>query len=846
MNGSLKQYNYVSTQPTDCITIMHTSGTLGFPKGVMISEQSLRHRFTESCLSQATERIILCYRPLAWSSDRYATYTVFLIGGRTGFSTDDLSQLMEEIALVRPTSFSCSPSLWNKIYSEFKVQLALAVSYQHMNPNEAEEQLLKKFSKLIPNRCKILSIGGAMVSSTLLQFIKRCFVNCFVIESYGTTECGGICLDDSTYSNVEYRLESVPEMGYTIDDQPYSRGELLVKTQEIFSGYINNEKETKAALTDDGFYRTGDIVELRQQRIGTIKICVIDRKKNFFKLANGEFVSPEFLQGIYLSSPFIEQIYIHGDPIDSHISAVIVPNKEYAQAFISNNPDRTLLDAIVDDMHSIATKESLGKHEIPSRIIIDFESFTTENGFLTPSLKLCRPKLAAHYADRLKNKKTIEERIKDIFEITTGRTISSTDNNQNFIDIGGHSLSAVRLTRMIENELGVHVPLDVLFQSKLTVKELADLVQNPSCISATADTISSKMIADTQIDLNIKKDKQVKLTDSPKAIFLTGATGYVGAFLLNELLTRYPSSCKLICLIRCSTTTTTANVFDRLYQTMFSLHLWKEEYRNRIVPLEGDLGQENFGLNHENYEKLAKDIDIIFHCGAMVNSILPYNQLYAANVFGTREILRLANYPSFDIPIHYISTVSVLSTDMNEVNLPTDLRNGYSQSKWVAEQLMIKGQQAGLPIVIYRLGRILADTQTGACNRNDFYTLLIAAIMEVKSYPKEFLATKITGIPANIAARNIIDISQKQMHSDQTIYDIGRDEYIISMENLIDCIRNLNIEMNCIPYDQWRQQTLKSIGEFLSENPYQTFNQLSLTENVLNDYVIKWLTFIQS
>ncbi|CAF4305555.1 unnamed protein product [Adineta steineri] len=200
-------------------------------------------------------------------------------------------------------------------------------------------------------------------------------------------------------------------MGYTLDDKPYSRGELLVKTNQMFSGYINNPDETNAAITEDGFFRTGDIVELQTDQGSLPHIRVIDRKKNFFKLSQGQFVSPEYLQTIYIQSPFVEQIYIHGDLLSDSVSAVIVPSQQYAQAFAlqhnlalldMNNSHPLFHQAILEDLQTIAKKESLRKHEIPSHIIIDFQAFTPENGLLTSSMKPCRHKLATYYADQLK------------------------------------------------------------------------------------------------------------------------------------------------------------------------------------------------------------------------------------------------------------------------------------------------------------------------------------------------------------------------------------------------------------------------------------------------------------
>lgn len=403
--GSTNQHSYVSTKLEDCLTILYTSGSSGFPKGAIISHDAFRGSFPQRCPSSSLDYIHFSYRPLAWAADRDAIIATFLHGGRIGFSTGNPSRLMEELALVRPTDFPAAPALWNKIYVEFNTSLALlTVDSSPETKLDQEQRLLQQFSALIPNRCKIITTGGALVCPTVLNFMKRCFTHCSVNESYGITECGSVAYNHILDSTIQYRLESVPHMDYTIDDKPHTRGELLTKTPQMFSGYINDPDETRAAITEDGFFRTGDIVELHTNQQGQLDIRVIDRKKNFFKLSQGQFVSPEFLQNIYIQSPFVEQIYIHGDLLADAVSAVIVPNQQYAQAHAHqhhlppldlNHPHPRLRDAILQDFRSLAHKESLRHHEIPSHIVIDFHPFTPENGLLTSSMKPCRHKPAA-------------------------------------------------------------------------------------------------------------------------------------------------------------------------------------------------------------------------------------------------------------------------------------------------------------------------------------------------------------------------------------------------------------------------------------------------------------------
>jgi fatty acid CoA ligase FadD9 len=875
--GSNKQYNPVNIEPNECVTIIYTSGSSGFPKGAMISESAYRAASTKSFFLSCMDLVNFCYEPLAWVSARATIVKTFYAGGRTGFSTGDVSRLMEDLALVRPHYFSATPTIWNTIYAEFKAALSAATAHLSPEAITAEEnRLLQQFSKLIPTRCRSITIGGAMISPVVFNFVKRCFSRCLIYESYGVTECGSVASDTIIEDTLQFRLISVPEMSYTTDDEPFPRGELFIKTKRMFSGYINNPEETRAALTEDGFFRTGDIVELRDHPDGRLRVHVIDRKKNFFKLSQGQFISPEFLQSIYIQSPFVKQIYIHGDLLADSVAAVIVPNREFAQAFAlehslenfdMSNPNPQFYDAVLQDLRLIADKESLRKHEIPSRLIIDFEPFTPENGLLTSNMKPCRHKLAAHYGDRLKQYNTIEQRLKTIIETTVGQSFSTGKEDDVFISTGGDSLTAVRLSRMIENDLGISVPLRALLQPNMTLQQLAAVIKDPSQISSMSPSIMPQLLNDAELDLGITVGKCKNTATSPSIIFVTGTTGFVGAFLLAELLSVHPIECKFVCLVRCESL---MNPLDRIKQNMLFYQIWNEDFQTRIIPLQGDLAKSCFGLDNETYDALANQIDLIFHCGAAVNFVLPYSKLYESNVCGAREIIRLASRTSACIPVHYISTISVLPFGYNEeVSIdevvPNDLTTGYAQSKWVAEKLMARANRLGLPVVIYRLGLIGASTETGACNRNDLYTLLIAAMMKINCYPETILNARLYELPVNFTAKSIVYSSSFQPDVYGKIYHVLNSYNEILFINIINGMcRCGGVQLESVSLEEWRiklktiddrDSLFQSVGEFLHGNSfekrceisaekfYQSISSLDLP--LLNNvYLIKWLTFI--
>ena len=875
--GSTKEYEIVTIDPNECLTIIHTSGSSGFPKGAMISESAYRSTFFPWCYPFHSESIHFCYEPLAWMSDRDAVFRAFFGGGRTAFSTGDNARLMEDLALVRPTIFGATPAVWNKIYAEFKTVFSLAAA--QLPPEaiaEEEERLLQRFSKLIPTRCKTITVGGAMISPAVLKFVKRCFSHCRVYEAYGITECGGVAYDNVIIHDVQFRLISVPEMDYTIDDKPFPRGELLIKSKQMFSGYLNDLEETRAAFTEDGFFRTGDIVELRVGSDGRHHVHVIDRKKNFFKLSQGQYVSPEFLESIYIQSPFVEQIYVHGDLLANSIAAVVVPNREYAQTYViehnlkdfdMNNPNPQFYEAIRRDLLSIAKKESLRKHEIPSRLVVDFQFFTPENGLLTSTMKPCRHKLAAYYGERIKSSVTMKHRLKTIIETTTGQSLLTDEEDNVFIPTDGDSLTAVRLSRIIENDLGVSVPLTLLLQPSTTFEQLVNIIEDPSKISSMTHSIVPQLLNDSELHLDVTMCKHKSKTEHPSMIFVTGTTGFVGAFLLFELLSVYPSECKFLCLVRCESTT---NPWDRIRQNMVFHQLWKEDFRERIIPVRGDLAKTCFGLDNQMYSLLAKQIDIIFHCGAIVNFVLPYSKLYSSNVFGTREIIRLATCTHNYIPIHYISTISVLSSGITrEISIdnisPNDLVNGYAQSKWVAEKLIAKANRLGLPVVIYRLGSICASTETGACNRHDLPTLLFAAMMKTKSYPETIVNARLSAaLPVNFTAKSIVYLSSIQTTIYGKVFHVVNPNTEIRFQDIIDSICCCGVQLENVSIEKWRNNLktisnqngpLESVAELIHENLFNDSFTVSAEQfyehtsvlalpSLNNVYLMKWLNFI--
>ena len=248
--------------------------------------------------------------------------------------------------------------------------------------------------------------ASAPISGDVLEFLKICF-SCPVLEAYGMSETLGAVTftppDDPIQGTVggpaptyTVRLKDLPENGYSIHDDPFPRGEICMGGPCMFKGYFNNPAKTAEILDEDGFVHSGDVGVLYPN--GTVRI--LDRCKNIFKLAQGEYVAPEKLENIYIQSPLIAQIMVYGDSLKHCTVAIVVieagPLGKWAEengtkpdeVVSSQNADYKKL--IMSSMKEYAVERKLNSLEQPKDIYFTLDAFSVENDILTPTFKLKR------------------------------------------------------------------------------------------------------------------------------------------------------------------------------------------------------------------------------------------------------------------------------------------------------------------------------------------------------------------------------------------------------------------------------------------------------------------------
>ncbi|MDB9524608.1 thioester reductase domain-containing protein [Oscillatoria sp. CS-180] len=316
----------------------------------------------------------------------------------------------------------------------------------------------------------------------------------------------------------------------------------------------------------------------------------------------------------------------------------------------------------------------------------------------------------------------------------------------------------------------------------------------------------------------------------PSRILLTGATGFLGAFLLEALLRQ--TQAEIVCLVRAETE---SGGWQRLINTLKSYGIWQEDFRSRITVQPGDLAKPDLGLSAQAFQTLAESVDVIYHNGAWVHHVSPYSLLRTTNVLGTQQVIRLAcqHHPK---PLHFTSTLSVLppmppgdqvkmqeDDPLDRYPVPT---GGYNRTKWVAEQLVTQASDRTLPVTIYRPGPISGHSQTGAFNANDFLYRLMQGYIQLGSAPQGAMPLDI--LPVDYVSRAIVHLSQQPQSLGKVFHLIHPEP--ASSDGLFAACRTAGYPIQRVSYEQWHGQ-LRAIAQGQTNHPLYPLVSLFSSRN---------------
>jgi L-aminoadipate-semialdehyde dehydrogenase len=403
-----------------------------------------------------------------------------------------------------------------------------------------------------------------------------------------------------------------------------------------------------------------------------------------------------------------------------------------------------------------------------------------------------------------------------------GVTADSISGSDSFFDLGGHSIIAQQLFFKIRQEWkDIDVPMTTIFQYPTLRGFSANIDQAMDPIGLRLDT--AEAIEDEPEDEAYSADardlakhlKDFKTRESLKPgeevhTFLTGATGFLGAYILRDLLSR-PG--KVTALVRAKDID---SALGRVRQTCQAYGIWQDGWGDRLETLTGDLEKPDFGLSPDTWNKLADSVDVVIHNGALVHWVLPYSRLRGPNVSSTMTALSIC---AVGKPKYFglVSSTSVLDADYfvklsasNPSGVPEaddlegarkGLGTGYGQSKWSAEYLTRQAGLKGLAGCVIRPGYVLGDPETGTTNTDDFLIRMLKGCVQLKSRPD--ITNTINMVPVTHVARVVVAASFNPPVSPLGVAQITSHPRI-TFNEFLGSLENFGYKAPIVPYSQWK------------------------------------------
>jgi fatty acid CoA ligase FadD9 len=818
--------------------LIYTSGSTGAPKGAMYPQANVGkmwRRSSRNWFGETPASITLNFMPMSHVMGRGNLYGTLGNGGTAYFSAkSDLSTLLEDLELVRPTEMNFVPRIWETLYAEYLRQVDRGV-----DPAQAMDDM-RQYQ--LGGRSIFAMTGSAPTSPELKTWVEN-LLDMHLLDGYGSTEAGMVLFDGEFQRPpvIDYKLVDVPDLGYFATDRPYPRGELLLKTENMFPGYYKRPETTADVFDADGYYRTGDVVAA----VAPNKVVYVDRRNNVLKLAQGEFVTVAKLEAVFGNSPLVRQIYVYGNSAHPYLLAVVVPTEEALERYGAD----ALKPAIADSLQNVAKEAGLQSYEVPRDFLVETTPFTLENGLLTGIRKLAWPKLKQHYGERLEQlyEDLAQGQVNELSELRRsgadapvlqtvsraaaallGAATSDLSPDAHFTDLGGDSLSALTFGNLLHEIFDLDVPVGVITSPANDLAAIAAYVEGqrqgskrPSFASVHGRDAVEVHTSDLTLDRFIDEATLAAAPDLPgparevRTILLTGATGFLGRYLALDWLERMDLvDGKVITLVRAKSDEDARARLDKTFDSGDPTLLahYRELAADHLEVLAGDKGEADLGLDAQTWQRLADTVDLIVDPAALVNHVLPYSELFGPNALGTAELIRIA-LTGKQKPYTYVSTIGVgdqikpgtftEDADIRQISTTRSVNdnyaNGYGNSKWAGEVLLREAHDlCGLPVAVFRCDMILADTTyAGQLNVPDMFTRMMLSLVATGIAPGSFYELDVDGnrqrahydgLPVEFIAEAIAtlgaqsDQNPKGFHTYHVMnpYDdgIGMDEFV--------------------------------------------------------------------
>ncbi|MBZ4016086.1 non-ribosomal peptide synthetase [Streptomyces purpurogeneiscleroticus] len=729
--------------PDDLAYVIHTSGSTGRPKGVEISHGALA-------------RLMTALRGLDWLDEhgRMAAPTTPAFD----LSVPDLFLPLVTgagIVIVAPRETSDGRALARRLEAD-------GVTAMQATPTTWQLLLDAGWT---PDGPFTAVCGGEPVPAELARRLVR--AGCTVWHMYGPTEAS-VWTTAYRVTGEETRLPlggPLPGTVLRVADAGGETcpagvpGELWIGGGRLARGYLKNPQQTAERFTErDGvrWYRTGDVVRRRPD--GALEFLGRDDhqvKLRGFRVELGE------VEAVLAAHPAVREavaVLREDAPGDQRLVAYLVP-AEPGGLDGGDGPAAVL--------HAAAGR--LPAHMRPTRTLVLDALPLTPNRKVDRAALPAPDKRAPAAAERTLPGTATEERLAALFAESLG--LESVGIHDDFFALGGHSLLAARTHARIEETWPGAPGVRALFE-RPTVAGLATLLDAADPAAAGRHD----PVADAVLGESVRPGPPGARPWPPRHVLLTGATGFLGAFVLAELLARTAESGTTVhCLVRAADD---AAARQRITDHLAGLGLWDGAADGRLRAVAGDLAEPRLGLSEDVFTDLAERADLVVHIGAVVNYALPYGDLREPNVEGTRELLRLAAQGE-PTPVHLVSSRAVFGRSRGGQTLyesdvpaaPPYDDNGYAVTKWTSEMLAREAARRGLPVAVHRPGRVGGDSRTGTWRSDDVACHMMRACALTGLVPDTDLATDL--VPVDHLGRAIATLALDAEALDATFHYAG-------------------------------------------------------------------------
>lgn len=567
-------------------------------------------------------------------------------------------------------------------------------------------------------------------------------------------------------------------------------GEIYIGGAAVSRGYLARPELTAqrfvgtASVERDGerLYRTGDLGCWKEDGL----LEYLGRNDEQLKI-RGYRIELGEVEARIAEYPRVRKVAVVGRediPGDKRLVAYVVPSEEVA-------PTGEELRAHL--------KTCLPEYMIPSAFV------RLEQLPLTPNGKLDRRALPAPEPGAYRSREyeapegDVESRLAEIWRSALG--MNRVGRRDNFFDLGGHSVLVLQVLLRTNQMFGSALSATHLYKHP-TIEELAARIS----VGGT-DDYPVNLVVEATLDANIAP-AQGRSARSAKALLLTGATGFVGRFLLAHFLRE--TSATIYCVTRAQSE---GQAFTRLKDCMSGWDLWAPEFSHRVVPIIGDLRQPRLGLPEGLYRTLSDTVDSIFHCATSMNHLETYEMAKAANVQGTTELLKLAVQGRPKL-LNHISTLGIFTPrhtgsphSVNEgslIDYETHRNSGgYAASKWVSEKIVMNAAKRGIPCNLFRLGVIWGDAAQGRYDALQHHHRLIKSCL-LSGYGISNFRCDLPPTPVDYVSRAVALLAQRHPEGNG-IFHITSSEDLVG--GLFECLNGiLGQSLELLPIERWVQR----------------------------------------